>query len=176
MAWRLIETAKEQDFYSCLSTDTKQNADVGSKCWETDTGDLFESYGLGWNQIGNAGSAYSYEQGQIGGERNPSSSTNNYDAVHEEINYSVVSVADNTTTVSNAPTFFYGLYVNSAIGEDLVIEDGSTAVFTVLAASLTANTYIDFGGKGIRFETSLIINPDDTSTETDLIVLWRAIG
>jgi len=58
MAFKKIETSKEQDFYSCLSSDTKLNADVGSKCWETDTGNVFESYGLGWSQAGTDGAAH----------------------------------------------------------------------------------------------------------------------
>lgn len=149
---------------------------AGATVFEIDTGDAYvKKEGTAWQQISSDGSAHSVEQGQIGGERNTDSSTNNYDAVHEEVNYTVVDINDNTTTVSAAPAFFYGLYVNSVIGEDLVIKDGTTTVFTVLAASLTANTYIDFGGLGVRFETSLIIDPNDSSTETDLVVFWRAI-
>ena len=90
----------------------------------------------------------------------------------EGVGYSVVSVADDTTTVNTGATNFYGLYVNSAIGENLVIKDGTTTVFTVLAAALTANTYLSFSDAGIRFGTSLVIDPDNASTETDLIVLW----
>jgi len=56
--FRKVETATEQDFYACLSTDTKTNADVGSLCFETDTGSVFQSYGSGWNQIGTGGALH----------------------------------------------------------------------------------------------------------------------
>lgn len=121
------------------------------------------------------GAAHVTQATLLAGERNQDSATNSYLVTHEEVNYSVVSVADNTTTVYAGPCFFYGLYVNSAIGEPLVIKDGTTAVFTVAAAALSANTYVGFGNHGIRMDTSLVIDPDDTSTELDLIVLWRPI-
>lgn len=109
------------------------------------------------------------------GQRNIGSETNSYLVTHEEVNYTIVDLGDNSTTVSSAPALFYGVYVNSTVGEDLVIKDDTTAVFTIAAASMTANTYLSFGDKGIRFETSLVIDPDDTSTEADFVVLWRAI-
>lgn len=59
--FRKVETANEQDFYSCLSTDTKLNADVGSQCWETDTGERFESYGLGWRRVVDVQGTNAYE-------------------------------------------------------------------------------------------------------------------
>jgi len=46
MAFVQIETAKEIDIYSCLSSDTKStNVDQGSICYETDTGKRYELCG-----------------------------------------------------------------------------------------------------------------------------------
>jgi len=57
MAWRRIETVKERDIYSCLSTDTKLDTDVGSILYETDTGNQYEFNGT-WYQTGTSGAAY----------------------------------------------------------------------------------------------------------------------
>lgn len=82
--------------------------------------------------------------------------------VHEETQYAVVDVSDNTTTVYSGPAILYGVYVNTALSAHaLPIEDGSTTVVSI-AASAAAGTNTTF--PGIRFETSLIVNPNDAAS------------
>lgn len=74
----------------------------------------------------------------------------------------VVDTSDNTTTVNAAATYLYGIYVNTALSaHTVVIKDGTTAVLT-LPASTAAGTQINFYGR--RFDTSLVVDPDDSST------------
>lgn len=81
---------------------------------------------------------------------------------HQECLYAVVNVADNTTTVYNGPALLLGVYVNTALSaQALPIQDGSTTVVSI-AASAAVGTNITF--PGIRFETSLVVNPDDAAT------------
>lgn len=81
---------------------------------------------------------------------------------HTECFYSVVNVADNSTTVYNGPCLLFGVYVNTALSAHaLPIVDGSTTVVSI-AASAAVGTNTTF--PGIRFETSLIVDPNDAAT------------
>lgn len=83
-------------------------------------------------------------------------------AVHNECVYAVVDVSVDTTTVYNGPAILFGVYVNTALSaQALPIQDGSTTVVSI-AASAAVGTNITF--PGIRFETSLIVNPNDSAT------------
>lgn len=83
--------------------------------------------------------------------------------VHTQCKYAVVSTADDTTTVLSTPAVLYGIFVNTVLSAHTVlITDGATTVLT-LPASLAAGTNLIFPG-GIRFETSLIVDPDNSST------------
>lgn len=82
--------------------------------------------------------------------------------VHHQCIYSVVDVSNDSTTVSSVPAILYGVYVNTALSAHaLPITDGSTTVVTIPASS-AAGTIITF--PGIRFETSLIVDPNDAAT------------
>lgn len=84
------------------------------------------------------------------------------DAVHNESLYSVVDVSNNTTTVYNGPAILVGAYVNTALSAHVLpIEDNTTTVCS-LPASAAAGSVYSF--PGIRFETSLIVNPNDAAT------------
>jgi len=91
---------------------------------------------------------------------------------HTECLYSVVNVADNTTTVYDGPALLFGVYVNTALSANaLPIQDSSTTVVSI-AASAAVGTNITF--PGIRFETSLIVNPDDAATGS-VTIAYRPI-
>lgn len=93
--------------------------------------------------------------------------------VHEECEYTVVDVSDNTTTVNSGPSILYGVYVNTALSAHaLPIEDGSTTVVSI-AASAAVGTNTTF--PGIRFNTSLIVNPNDAATGS-VTVAWRNVN
>lgn len=110
----------------------------------------------------------------IAGERNTSSATTSYIATQQEVNAEVVSLAANSTTIYAGPAFLHGVFVNTIPTTTTVIKDGTTAVFTLTAASLVANTYKDLsGGNPIKFNTSLVVDPDDAETITDMVFFWR---
>jgi hypothetical protein len=82
---------------------------------------------------------------------------------HTESDYAIVVVDDNSTTVFTGPCILYGVYVNTVLSAHACpIQDGTTAVIT-LPASLAAGTNLTFPG-GIRFNTSLVVDPNDSAT------------
>lgn len=94
------------------------------------------------------------------------------DAVHSEYLYSVVNVADDSTTVSTIPAILAGVYVNTALSAHaLPIKDGSTTVVTIPASAAAGAMYTL---PGIRFETSLIVDPNDAGTG-NVTVVYRPI-
>jgi hypothetical protein len=92
---------------------------------------------------------------------------------HTECDYAVVNVADNSTTVYTGPCILYGLYVNTALSAQVLpILDGATTVVS-LAASAAAGTNITL--PGIRFNTSLIVDPNDAATGS-ITVAYRPVN
>ena len=93
--------------------------------------------------------------------------------IQTQCDYAVVSVADNTTTVYTGPCMLYGIYVNTILSAHaLPIQDGSTTVVS-LVASAAVGTSIQY--PGIKFSTSLIVNPDDAATG-DVVVAYRPVN
>ena len=87
--------------------------------------------------------------------------------------YSVVAVADDTTTVYTGPCMLYGVYVNTVLSAQVLpIKDGTTTVIT-LPASAGAGTHYPI--PGIRFETSLIVDPDNSATG-NVTVAYRKVN
>jgi hypothetical protein len=77
--------------------------------------------------------------------------------------YAVVDVADNSTTVVDGPAVLYGIYVSTVLSAHACpIKDGTVTVLSLIA-SLAAGTLLTFGD-GIRFDTSLIVDPNDAGT------------
>lgn len=70
----------------------------------------------------------------------------------------------NLTTVNDAPTLVKGVYVNDTLSaHQVLIKDGTMTMYKI-PASTTAGTRIDFGPT--QFDTSLVIDPDDSATGT----------
>jgi hypothetical protein len=93
-------------------------------------------------------------------------------AVHNECLYSVVDVSVDSTTVYNGPALLFGIYVNTALSAHaLPVTDAAVTVVTV-PASATAGSMYPF--PGIRFETTLIVNPNDAATG-NITVAYRPI-
>ena len=91
--------------------------------------------------------------------------------VHEESEYVVVPVADDTTTVFDGPCILTGIYVNTVLSAQVLpIQDGATTVVS-LVASAAAGTSIQY--PSIRFDTSLIVNPDDAATGSITVAFRR---
>ena len=93
-------------------------------------------------------------------------------AVHNECLYSVVDVSTNSTTVYNGPAILFGIYVNTALSAHaLPITDAAVTVVTI-PASAAAGAIYTF--PGIRFETTLIVDPNDAATGS-ITVAYRPI-
>ncbi len=93
--------------------------------------------------------------------------------VHEESEYSVVSVTDNSTTVFTGPCILTGVYVNTTLSAHVLpITDGATTVVS-LDSSTAVGTNVNF--PSLRFNTSLIVNPDDAGTGS-VTVAFRKVN
>ena len=93
--------------------------------------------------------------------------------VQTQNDYAVVSAVDNTTTVYTGPVMVYGVYINTVLSAQvLLLKDGATTVITI-PASAAAGTH--FPLPGIRFETSLIVDPDDSATG-NITVAFRPVN
>ena len=108
----------------------------------------------------------------IAGERNTDSATASYLSTADECYYTVVDTSTDSVTVNNAPSLLLGVFVNTVLSAHTVIlKDNTTSVFT-LPASLAAGTLLRL--PATRFETSLIVDPDNSSTG-NITVLWRPL-
>ncbi len=94
-------------------------------------------------------------------------------AVHMQSEYSIVDVSDNSTTVYTGPCLLYGIYVNTVLSAHACpIKDGTTTIVT-LPASYVVGAYMPF--PGIRFDTSLIVDPNDAATGS-ITVVYRSVN
>lgn len=92
---------------------------------------------------------------------------------NEECQGIVVDLADDSTTIYTGPCQLMGIYVNTILSAHIVlIKDGALTMGS-LHVSMAAGTNLDF--HGMRFDTSLIIDPDNASTGK-LLVMWRKIN
>lgn len=89
----------------------------------------------------------------------------------------VVDLADNSTTISSLPCLVKGVYINTQISSHVCdIKDGSDVAYKIPASATAANRY-DFGPT--RFETSLVIDPNDAATgniTVEYVILGEAHG
>lgn len=84
----------------------------------------------------------------------------------------VVDLADDSTTVLNGPAVLGLVYVNTALSAHVcLIKDDTTSIFT-LPASTAAGAFFDF--EGTRFETSLVVDPDNSATGS-ITVLYKKL-
>jgi len=85
----------------------------------------------------------------------------------------VVDVATDSTTILSAPAVVYGVYINTALSAHaLPITDGATAKITIPASAAAGTTYS--WPFGVRFRTSLIVDPNDAATG-NITVFWSAL-
>lgn len=94
--------------------------------------------------------------------------------VHQECYYKVSgALTANSEQIYAGPCILYGIYVSTAISAHVtVIKDGTTAVLS-LPASAAAGSMYTF--PGIRFETSLELDPDDATTTGVLTFVYRPL-
>ena len=93
---------------------------------------------------------------------------------HNECEYTIVDLADDTTTVFDGPCVLFGLTVTTILtAQVLPVQDGATNVIAALPASAAVGTTTQYAG--IRCDTSLIVNPNDAATGR-VTVIWRKIN
>ena len=91
----------------------------------------------------------------------------------DQTDYAVVDVANNSTTVNTGPALLFGVYVNTTLSAHaLPITDNGTTVVTI-PASATAGSMYPF--PGIKFDTSLIVDPNDAASG-NVTVAWRPLA
>jgi hypothetical protein len=93
----------------------------------------------------------------------------------DEWNYTVLDLAtDAAAAISGGlPAVLGGIYVETVLSAHACpILDNATQLFT-LPASLAAGSAVTWC-RGMRFETSLVINSNDAATGT-IVVMWRLI-
>ena len=94
-------------------------------------------------------------------------------AVHPECLMSVQDTSNNgPTTIYDGPALLFGVYVNTVLSAHTVIFKDDTTAKITLPASLAAGSERDM--HGARFETSLVIDPDDASSG-NLTVFYRPL-
>jgi len=92
---------------------------------------------------------------------------------HNECEYTVVDLADNSTTVFTGPCVLFGLTVTTVLSaQALDVLDGAVNI-AALAASAAVGTTTQYAG--IRCNTSLIVDPDDAATGR-VTVIWRKVN
>ena len=94
--------------------------------------------------------------------------------VHQECQYGVSgALTTDTITIYNGPCILYGIYVNAAISaHTTVIKDGTTAVLSLPVSAAVGAMYTF---PGIRFDTSLICDPDDGTATGNLTFAFRPL-
>ncbi len=92
---------------------------------------------------------------------------------HNECEYTVVDLDDDTTTVFTGPCILFGLTVTTALtAQVLPVLDGAVNI-AGLPASAAVGTTTQYAG--IRCNTSLIVDPDNAATGR-VTVIWRKVN
>lgn len=127
-------------------------------------------------QTGVGGAAKTFEQGQIGGERNSSSTTNNYTVTRNECNVTIISVTTAVTIGGGAvdDTYLLGLHIHTALAGTCVIsgfadETGAAKPYTL---PIGAVGHIPF--YGARNTAGALTVTCSSATDDDRVaVMWR---
>ena len=90
-----------------------------------------------------------------------------------ECQYTVVDVADNSTTVFTGPCILYGLIITTILSAHVLeVKDGTTVIAAFVA---TAPVGSNQQYAGIRCDTSLVVDPNDAATGR-VTVIWRKVN
>lgn len=118
------------------------------------------------------------EQGQIGGERNTSSTTNNYDATKHECNSTILNTQITAQAISaGAPAFLMGIHIHTALAGTLTIAGltnlAGTATDWVLPIGAVGT--ILSSGNARRCETALSATLSSATDYGRVMIDWRPI-
>ena len=112
------------------------------------------------------------EAGQIGGERNTGSMSNNYDVTKEECNITRIT-GSTETLIASAPVFLMGVIYNTTSSGTLTARDAA-AISGGSAGKLVVDATRDIDTKATRFEIGLTVQ--GSAAGTDVSILWRPIA
>lgn len=148
--------------------------------YETDTNSEYEWKGSEWVLKSINGAACVTEQGQIGGERNTASTTNNYDAIRNEANVQVLTGTGAITlgaAAANVTEFMGAVILKSAGPATLTVagfqNESGVAKSLVFTGSTTLDTVINLGGLALRADLGALTV---TASVADVVaVTWRPI-
>jgi hypothetical protein len=91
-----------------------------------------------------------------------------------EWRYASVDLANDVTTITAVPCLVKGAIVTTALSaQPCPIMDGTTPVYTLPASSAVGYTLMD--EDGCRFETSLVVDPDNAATGV-ITVFYRILS
>jgi hypothetical protein len=91
-----------------------------------------------------------------------------------EWKHSVVDLSDDITTIVAVPALFKGYYVHTVLSAHICpIEDGTVGIFQI-PASKAADSLFELD-EPVRFETSLIVDPDNSATGK-VVILYRDLS
>ena len=85
--------------------------------------------------------------------------------------YAVVDTSNNTVTVLATPGYILGVTINTTLSAHTVVIKDATAALLTIPASSTAGTNFDLFG--VYCATSIVVDPDDSSTGS-LTIFYRA--
>ena len=129
-------------------------------------------------QKSTSNAAWTLQKGQVGGERNTASASNNYDATKHEANATVLNTAITAQAVSGgAPAYLMGIQIHTALAGTLTI-DGLTNV----AGTATPVIYpigsvgaVLPPGNARRCETSIVATLSSALDYDRVIIDWRPL-
>lgn len=94
-----------------------------------------------------------------------------------EWKYAVVDLSTDSTTIESVACLVNAVYINTQpSAHACLIKDDTTMVYTIPASATAANKY---GFGPTRFETSLVVDPDDAATGSitvEYVILGEAHG
>ena len=130
-------------------------------------------------QKGTNGAAHVGEKNQIGGERNTSSSTNNYDATKHECNSTILNTQTSAQAISaGAPAYLMGIQIHTALAGTLTITGlrnlAGTATDWVIPIGATGA--ILPAGNARICDVALIATLSSASDYGKVMIDWRPIG
>ena len=92
--------------------------------------------------------------------------------IRQGVQYTVVDVSTNSTTVSAAPAIFYSIHVNTVLSAHaLPVLDGSATIANLAASAAVGTNLVTIG---VPCLTSLIVDPNDAATGA-VTVVWAPL-
>lgn len=128
-------------------------------------------------QMSTGGARDSYEKGQIGGERNTSSTTNNYDVIKNECNVTIIAVQTAVTIGGGAvdDTYLLGLHIHTALTGTCVITGFTDSAGAAASYTLPAGTVGHVPFYAARNTAgALTVTLSTLGDASKAAVLWRA--